>query len=66
MSKDFREFEKESIEPRIPVALANAVRIKAAKERRSISIVAAEALARAVGHDPARYGIESTETTPLT
>ncbi len=58
MSKAFRDYEKESLEPRVPVALANAVRVMAARQRRSISVVVAEAIARAVGHDPARYGIE--------
>lgn len=53
----FRATWKQKIQPLVPVSLARAIRVKAAKERRSISEVSTEALARGLGLDPASYGI---------
>lgn len=66
MSKPFRELTKESMEVRVPIRLATRLRQVALDERRSISSVLTRTLARGFGEDPARYGIETAEATPLT
>jgi len=54
----FRAIPKEPSRVRLPEALDEWARIKATKERRSLSAVVAEALAKMKGDDPAVYGIK--------
>lgn len=61
MKKTFREIPKEALPIQVPPALADAIRRIAADTRRSVSYAAVEAIARGLGHDPSRYGIETTE-----
>jgi len=61
MSKDFREFDKESLEIRVPIDLATKIRQRAVRERSSISRVGTEAFSRLVGDDPSKYGIEAEQ-----
>jgi hypothetical protein len=56
----FRQHRKEGLEIQVPPQLASRIRAKAARERRSISEVGTEALARGFGLDPATFGIETT------
>ncbi len=66
MSKAFRDYEKESLELRVPVEVATEVRKATAVQRRSISHFGTEALLRALGIDPKRFGIGAEESTPPT
>ncbi len=50
----------ERLEFQIPPELSEIIRVRAAKERRSVSLVAAEILARGLGLDPAEFGVEPT------
>ena len=59
----FREIEKESLEIRVPIAFATWLRTTAAAERRSISEVGSEVLARGLEIDPRTIGIEPTPAT---
>lgn len=62
-TKAFRKVGKESLDIRAPVRLADKIREKAARERRSISSVGTELLAIGLGIDPGVYGIEPTNQT---
>jgi hypothetical protein len=57
-TKTFRQIAKESLDIRAPRKLADQIREKAARERRSISSVGVELLARGLDLDPAAFGIE--------
>lgn len=58
--KTFRGAEKERIPIRAPVKLADLIRQKAARDRRSISSVGTELLAIGLKLDPSSFGIEPT------
>lgn len=57
-TKTFRAADKEYLPIRAPVKIADKVREKAARERRSISSVGTELLALGLQLDPASFGIE--------
>ncbi len=59
MIRPFREQPKECIELRVPIPVATAIREQAVRERRSLSEVGTEILARGLRLDPARYGIDA-------
>ena len=54
----FRHIEKEAIGLKLPVPIASALRVSAAKTRRSLNDIASEALADHLGLDPIEFGIE--------
>jgi hypothetical protein len=58
----FREVQKSRLGIRVPVKIAEKVRMRAAKENRSESEVSSEILAREFGLDPASFGIGETFT----
>ncbi len=53
----FRDRKKEGFEIQIPPELAEMIRVRAARERRSISEVGAEILLTGLGLDHAEFGI---------
>lgn len=55
----FRHLGKEDLGIRIPPLIAQQIRLRAANERRSISEVGSEILAKGLGMDPAQFGIEA-------
>ena len=62
-AKTFRRITKEGLEIRAPVRLVDQIREKAARERRSLSSVGTELLARGLDLDPAAFGIEAPSQT---
>lgn len=61
MSTCFRQIEKEHPGGRIPRALSRKLRRLAGEQKRSISSVLTEALARGMGEDPAEFGLTLTQ-----
>ena len=59
MSKRFREIEKEGIDVRAPLDVAEKFRIEAIKQGRSVSSLGSEIIIRYLGLDPAKYGLGS-------
>lgn len=53
----FRKREKEGIDLQVPPEIGRMVRRIAADQRRSVSEVGTEALAKGLGLDPAQFGI---------
>lgn len=56
-AKPFRQQWKEPLQIKVPVGLVDQIRQTAARERRSISEVACEAMAKGLELDPASFGI---------
>lgn len=63
MKIDFREIDKEQMNAQVPIELGTIIRRIAADRRWSLTKVVTEAIAKGVGIDPARYGIEALEET---
>jgi hypothetical protein len=61
--KPFREIPKENMELRVPIKIADRIRSAAAEQRRSLSEVSSEILARGLDIDPAECGIRPTPAT---
>lgn len=62
-TKPFRNLPKEPLAIQVPARIAELVRTKAARERRSVASVGSEALAIGLGLDPAVFGIETGAAT---
>lgn len=54
----FRQVAKEPLGAQVPGPVADAVRERASRERRSLSSVTTELLCQSLGMDPARFGLE--------
>jgi len=63
MKKTFRELEKDALDIRAPVDVAERFRIEAVKQGRSVSSLGSEAIIKYLGLDLSRYGLESDRQT---
>jgi hypothetical protein len=61
----FRSLPKEFVPGEIPVPIADIIRIKAAKERRSHASVTTEILCKGLGLDPSKFGIEELTSSDV-
>jgi hypothetical protein len=57
MTASFRQIEKEKPGGQIPVALSRKLRRLAGEHRRSLSSVLTEAVAKGLGEDPGKFGL---------
>lgn len=62
-AKPFRKRAKEPLLLKVPVEFSHLIRLRAVHERRSISELCVEAMARGLGVDPAELGIDAA-TSP--
>jgi hypothetical protein len=62
MPKKFHKIEKAKI-GRVPVPIADAIRMRAFRERRSIESVLTEILCRGMGINPSRFGLDPEPQT---